>query len=153
MSGSISPRLYIIFYPITDYLLKRLQRIQFSVASFVFGRYVNNTDSILKLSWLPMKESREWHVLTAARKAIYSHNWPRNLQLEQVRHARNLRSSSTIITFYCLLPSFLQIHNSDLCNFLILLLYQAKSHTMDVLILNRYYYYYYYYYYYINNES
>ena len=27
----------------------------------------------------------------------------------------------------------------------ILLLYQAKSHTMDVLILNRYYYYYYYY--------
>ena len=33
-------------------------------------------------------------------------------------------------------------------NFLILLLYQAKSHTMDVLnqILNRYYYYYYYYY-------
>ena len=44
-----------------------------------------------------------------------------------------------IITFYCLLPSFLQIHNSDLCifffNFLILLLYQAKSHTMDVMIL------------------
>ena len=36
-------------------------------------------------------------------------------------------------------------------NFLILLSYQAKSHTMDVLnqILNRYYYYYYYYYYYI----
>ena len=33
-------------------------------------------------------------------------------------------------------------------NFFILLLYQAKSHTMDVLILNRYYYYYYYYYYY-----
>ena len=33
-------------------------------------------------------------------------------------------------------------------NFLILLLYQAKSRTMDVLILNRYYYYYYYYYYY-----
>ena len=32
-------------------------------------------------------------------------------------------------------------------NFLILLLYQAKSHTMDVLILNRYYYYHYYYYY------
>ena len=33
-------------------------------------------------------------------------------------------------------------------NFLILLLYQAKSHTMDVLILSRYYCYYYYYYYY-----
>ena len=39
----------IIFYPITDCLLKRLQRIQFAAASFVFGRYVNNIDSILKL--------------------------------------------------------------------------------------------------------
>ena len=57
---------------------------------------MNNIDSILKLGWLPMKERREWHVLKAAHKAIYSHDWPRNLQLEQVRHARNLRSSSTI---------------------------------------------------------
>ena len=86
----------IIFYPIIDCLLKRLQRIQFAAASFVLGRYVNNIDSILKLGWLPMKERREWHVLKAAHKAIYSHDWPRNLQLEQVRHARNLRSSSTI---------------------------------------------------------
>ena len=86
----------IIFYPITDCLLKRLQRIQLAAASFVFGRYVNNIDSILKLGWLPMKERREWHILKAAHKAKYSHDWPRNLQLEQVRHARNLRSSSTI---------------------------------------------------------
>ena len=44
-----------------------------------------------------MKERREWHVLKAAHKAIYSHDWlGRNLQLEQVRHARNLRSSSNI---------------------------------------------------------
>ena len=48
----------IIFNPITDCLLKRLQRIQFEAASFVFGRFVNNIDSILKLGWLPMKESR-----------------------------------------------------------------------------------------------
>ena len=49
----------IIFYPITDCLLKRLQRIQFAAASFVFGRYLNNIDSILTLGWLPMKERRE----------------------------------------------------------------------------------------------
>ena len=61
----------IIFYPITDCLLKRLQRIQFAAASFVFGRYVKNIDSILKLGWLPMKERREWHLLKAAHKAIY----------------------------------------------------------------------------------
>ena len=86
----------IIFYPITDCLLKRLQRIQFLAASFVFGHHVNNIDSILKLGWLPMKERREWHVLKAAHKAIYSHDWPKNLQLELVRLARNLRSSITI---------------------------------------------------------
>ena len=61
----------IIFYPITDCLLKRLQRIQFAAASFVFGRYVKNIDSILKLGWLPMKERGEWHVLKATHKAIY----------------------------------------------------------------------------------
>ena len=54
-----------------------------------------------------------------------------------------------ITTFYCLLPSFLQIHIKIYVNFLSLLLYQAKSHTMDALILNRYYYYYYYYYYFL----
>ena len=52
---------------------------------------MNNIDSILKLVRLAMKERREWHVLKAAYKAIYSHDWPRNLQLEQVKHARNLR--------------------------------------------------------------
>ena len=74
----------IIFYPITDRFLKRLEHIQFAAAGFVFGRNVNNIDSILKLGWLPMKEHREWHFLKAAHKAIYSLDWPRNLQLEQV---------------------------------------------------------------------
>ena len=59
---------------------------------------MNNIDSILKLGWLPMKERRdlEWQVLKVAHKAIYSHDWPSNPHLEQVRHAGNLRSSSTI---------------------------------------------------------
>ena len=57
---------------------------------------MNNIDSIQKLGWLPMKERREWHVLKTAHKAIYSHDWPGNLQVKQVKHARDLRSSSTI---------------------------------------------------------
>ena len=56
---------------------------------------MNNIDSV-KLGWLPMKERREWQVLKAAHKAIYSHDWPSNPDLEQVRQAGNLRSSSTI---------------------------------------------------------
>ena len=43
-----------------------------------------------------MKERREWHVLRAVHKALHSNEWPRNLQLEQIRNARNLRSSSII---------------------------------------------------------
>ena len=74
----------IIVYPITDCLLKRLQGIQFAAASFVLGRLVNNIDSILKICWLPMKEHRG-----RAQSYIYCHDWPRNLQLEQVRHIRN----------------------------------------------------------------
>ena len=58
----------ITLHPITDCLLKRLHRIQFAGASFVFGHYVNNIDAILKLGWLPMKKRREWHVLKAAQK-------------------------------------------------------------------------------------
>ena len=57
---------------------------------------MKNIDSTLKLGLLPMKEHRAWHFLKAAHRAIYSHDWPRNLQLEQVKHARNLWSSSTI---------------------------------------------------------
>ena len=91
----------IIFHPSTDCLLKWLQHIQFAVASFVFGCYVKNIDSTLKLGLLPMKEHRAWHFLKAAHRAIYSHDWPRNLQLEQVKHARNLWSSSTI---YLVIP-------------------------------------------------
>ena len=40
--------------------------------------------------------------------------------------------------------AFYKFINQIYVNFLNLLLYQAKSHTMDVLILNSYYYYYYY---------
>ena len=49
MSGSRLDFNDIIFYPITDCLLKRLQRIQFAAASFVFGRYVNNIIYILMI--------------------------------------------------------------------------------------------------------
>ena len=30
--------------------------IEFAAASFVFGRYVNDTGDILKLNWLPIEE-------------------------------------------------------------------------------------------------
>ena len=86
----------IIFYPLTERLINRLQRVQYSAASFVTGKYVNSVDSLFKLGWLPMRERRDWHLLKAVHKALYSNTWPQSLRLEKVKHTRTLRSSSHI---------------------------------------------------------
>ena len=86
----------IVFYPLSENLLKKLQRIQFSAASFVTGHYVNSVSTLLKLGWLPMSERRDWHLLKATHKALYDKHWPKNLRLETVQHGRFLRSSEAI---------------------------------------------------------
>jgi hypothetical protein len=62
-----------VFYPLTEHLLKRLQRIQYSAASFVTGRYVNSIESILKLSWSPMREGTGIFLKPHIRR--YSSDW------------------------------------------------------------------------------
>ena len=52
-----------VFYPLPDFLLKRLQRLQFAAASFILGCYVNTTAVILKLAWLPLKELGDYSLL------------------------------------------------------------------------------------------
>lgn len=106
----------IIFHPLTDALLRRLQKIQNSAASFVTGHYVNNIDSILKLGWLPMKERRNWHLLKTAHRALYHENWPSNLRLMKVNHTRELRSSSTLNLVISLVPNTFQDNVSALFN-------------------------------------
>jgi hypothetical protein len=65
----------LIFNPLPDYLLSsRQQKIQFSAASFVTGKYVNSAETLLKLNWLPMRERRDFNLLKATHKAIYSQN-------------------------------------------------------------------------------
>ena len=49
----------VVFYQLTENLLKKLQRIQFSAASFVTGHYVNSVNTLFKLGWLPMSERRD----------------------------------------------------------------------------------------------
>ena len=48
----------IVSYPIPEYLVKRLQRVQRAAAGFVIGRYAIELD-VLKLGWLPVKERRD----------------------------------------------------------------------------------------------
>ena len=42
----------IVFYPLPKFLLARLQRLQFAMASFVTCKYVNSISTILDLGWL-----------------------------------------------------------------------------------------------------
>ena len=58
----------IIFYPITDCLLKKVTAHPVCGSQFCFWTLCEQY----------MKERREWHVLKAAHKAIYSHEWPKN---------------------------------------------------------------------------
>mgnify|MGYP002804681562 CR=1 FL=1 len=53
----------LVFNPLPNYLLKRLQEIQFSAATFVTGNYVNSTEAWLKLNRLPMHERRQFNLL------------------------------------------------------------------------------------------
>ena len=86
----------LVFNPLPDYLLSRLQKIQFSAASFVTRKYVNSAETLLKLNWLPMRERRDFNLLKATHKAIYSQNWPKYAAVELYKPARSLRSSTSL---------------------------------------------------------
>ena len=77
-----------VFYPLPDYLLKRLQKVQNAVAT-----------DIANLGWLSVRELRDWHVLQLSHKAMQSPDWPSYLKLEVGNHSLQLRStSSTTLT-------------------------------------------------------
>ena len=46
-----------------QFLLRRLQRVQFVAASFVFGHNVKNCRGVLKIGWLPINERRDFDIL------------------------------------------------------------------------------------------
>jgi hypothetical protein len=79
-----------------DYLLSRLQKIQFSAANFVSGKYGNSAETLLKLNWLPMRERRDFNLLKATHKTIYSQNWPKYAAVELYKPARSLPSSTSL---------------------------------------------------------
>ena len=87
---------YSVFSPLPQYLMKRLQKIEFAAASFVYGRYVNNIGDILKLNWLPVEERRDFNLLKLTFKALYFKQWPTYLNLQRVSIVRELRSSDCI---------------------------------------------------------
>ena len=58
-----------VYAPLTQSQVNKLQRLQLSACSFVFGKFVK-PEYILKLKWLPIAQRRKYNVLKNAFKAI-----------------------------------------------------------------------------------
>ena len=54
----------IIFNPLPEYLVKRLQRVQHAAAGFVISKYVRETKDLVKIGWLPVKERKKGMAFT-----------------------------------------------------------------------------------------
>ena len=81
-----------VYSPLLGSWLKRLQKIEFAAASFVWAdRYVNDTGDILKLNWLPVEERMNFNLLKLTFKALHARQWPSYLNLQRVSICRSLR--------------------------------------------------------------
>ena len=61
-----------VYYPLPEFQLKRLQRVQLVAASFVLCMYGNDINDIVKIGWLPVRQRRDFHV----HKALHFPSWP-----------------------------------------------------------------------------
>ena len=82
-----------VFYPLPQYQVHRLQRLQNACARFVLSKYAGPED-LAYLNWLPISERRDFNILKLTHKAIHSSDFPEHLSLE-LRNVptHNLRSS------------------------------------------------------------
>ena len=87
-----------VYYPLPEFQLKRLQRVQLVAASFVLNRYVNDINDIVKIGWLPIRQRRDFHVLKLLHQALHSPSRPSYVPLDTVKHLRSfaVRSSNNI---------------------------------------------------------
>ena len=83
-----------VYYPLLEFQLKRLQRVQLVAASFVLSRYVNDINDIVKIGWLPVRQERDFRVLKLVHKALHSPSWPSYTPLDTVKHLRSLWSGA-----------------------------------------------------------
>ena len=83
-----------VYYPLLEFQLNRLQRVQLVAASFVLSRYVNDINDIVKIGWLPVRQQRDFHVLKLVHKALHSPSWPSYIPLDTVKHLRSLWSGA-----------------------------------------------------------
>ena len=76
--------------------LCRLQRVQFTAASFALGHYVKNFRDVLKIGWLPINDRRDLNLLKSCFKVLHNaETWPDYLKITQ-ECAKGLHSSNSI---------------------------------------------------------
>ena len=82
----------VVFYPLPEYQMKRLQRVQTTCAGYVLGRYAVLED-LHKLHWLPIIKRRNLALLKITHKVLYDDVWPDYLRPKfHTVSAYNLRS-------------------------------------------------------------
>ena len=87
----------LVFYPLPQFLLRRLQRVEFAAASFVLGHYVKNFRDVLKIGWLPINERRDLNLLKSCFKALHNtETWPDYLKIIKQECPKELRASNSI---------------------------------------------------------
>ena len=59
-----------VYYTLPEFQLRRLQRVQLVVVSFVLSRYVNDINDIVKIGWLLVRQRRDFHVLKLVHHAL-----------------------------------------------------------------------------------
>ena len=86
----------LVFYPLPQFLLRRLQPVQFAAASFVLGQYVENFRDALKIGWLSINENRDLNLLKSCFKALHNtETWPDYLKIIKQECLKELPSSNS----------------------------------------------------------
>ena len=107
----------LVFYPLPQFLLRRLRRVQFGAASFVLGHYVKNFRDVLKIGWLPINERRDLNLLKLCFKALHNtETWPDYPKIIKQECRKELRSSNSIRLVFPTENSTFQDNASKLFN-------------------------------------
>ena len=85
-------KLNTFYYPLLEFQLKLLQRVQPVAASFVLRRYLNGSNDIFTEGWLPVRQRRDFHVPKLVHEALHYPSRPSYVSLDTVKHLRSLRS-------------------------------------------------------------
>ena len=87
----------LVFYPLPQFLLRRLQRVQFAATRLVLGHYVKNFRDVLKIGWLPINERRDLNLLKFCFKTFHNtETWPDYLKIIKQECPKELCSSNSI---------------------------------------------------------